>query len=1081
MTKLPSPHEQLQPVKKSAPNSTRLKQEKHASLKGNHYRTIFDTIRDGIFVHKISENGQTCTFELVNPAACRMTGYTETELLRMSLGDLLENEESQTLCIEEYQDDLHKHNSCLSEAVMLRKNGSRFFSEISVSKVTLGGTPYLVSSVHDITLRKEAYRNLAESNNRLQLIMDAAHAGIWEWNIQTDSNIWTSELWRMYGLEPHCCEASYAVWRQSIVPEDRGQTERTIIEASKKGVEFTTEWRVRNTDRKERWLMSKGTPFRDTEGKVNRYVGIVIDTTELKLAQKAEIKEQAFRKALIESIPGTFYMIDANGRYAGWNAYQRDEIIGKPENEMPEAKAIESIHPEDRALTQEKIANVIKNGTVEIAEGRVLLGGGPTFRWFLMTGRRIVFDGNPYLIGIGIDITDRKKIEDVQTFLARTSSARTSEPFFTALARYLASCLGMDFVCIGELDSDSLRMTTLAVWGDGHIKENLSCDLKNTPSENFPKKEICIHTAGVCGLFPQDPLLQELQAESYIAATLFAHNGSPIGIIKLAGKRPMENRNPAETIIKLVAMRSSGELERLKTENSLLKSEKKYRELFESVPIGLYQSNMEGDIITSNQSCMDIARCTEEDRDAWFSQDTRTSYVDEKDSERFRNLLLRQGHVNGFEARFRRRDGTIAWLSNTAKLIHNEMGEADIISGSLIDITERKHAEEGKAKLEAQLQQSQKMELVGRLAGGIAHDFNNMLGVILGNAELALDSETLEETAKTSLQEIVNAANRSSNLTGQLLAFARKQAVTPKIVAINMLVEGMLNMLRRLIGEDINLIWVPDSTQPMVNIDPSQIDQILANLCVNARDAITDIGTVTIETATVCITDTADDDGICKTPGEYVMLAVTDTGRGIEKLHLAHVFEPFFTTKESGKGTGLGLATVYGIVKQNDGFIAFESEPEKGSTFRIYLPRHVRTSPNPANEKTDALTITGKETILLVEDEPEILQLFRKVLEKIGYSVLTAATQGEAIRIGNDNRHKIHLLLTDVIMPEMNGRDLSDKLLSIRPDMKVLFMSGYTADNIANHGVLDNGVNFIQKPFTIKALSKKVAAVLADG
>ncbi len=383
MTKLPSLHEQLQPVNKTATNNVRLQQDEHAHQEnGNQYKIIFDTIRDGIFVHKISENGQTYPFELVNPAACSMTGYTEAELLQMNPGDLLENEDSKTLCIEEYPDDLHKHNSRLLEAVMLRKNGSRFFTEISVTKVILGGAPCLVCSVQDITLRKATNRNLAESNSRLQLIMDAAHAGIWEWNMQNNVNIWTDELFRLYGLEPDCYEASYDVWRQSIVPEDRDETERNIVEASKKGVEFTAEWRVRPTDGTERWLMSKGTPFRNTEGKVNRYVGIVIDVTQLKLAQMAEIKEQSFRKAIIESIPGTFYMLDAKGRYAGWNAYQRDEIIGKPEHEMPEAAAIESIHPEDRTLTQEKITNVLKNGSVEIVEGRVLLRGGPAFRWF---------------------------------------------------------------------------------------------------------------------------------------------------------------------------------------------------------------------------------------------------------------------------------------------------------------------------------------------------------------------------------------------------------------------------------------------------------------------------------------------------------------------------------------------------------------------------------------------------------------------------------------------------------------------------------------------------------------------------
>jgi two-component system cell cycle sensor histidine kinase/response regulator CckA len=1080
MKKLPTPHEQSWPVKKETSDYVRQQQEEAASkVDEDFYRIIVETIREPVFVHRVFENGETGMFERVNTAACLMTGYAETELLRMRPVDLYEKEDLKHYSMAEYPDYEGRHNECLFESIIRHKSGKRIVTETSVNKVIFGSTPYFISTVHEITLRKEAYRDLAESNSRLQLIMDAAHAGIWEWNIQTNANIWTDELWRLYGLEPHSGEASYDLWLQSIALEDREKTEQIIIQSSKKGMEFTAEWRVHTEDGSERWLMSKGTPFRDRNGKVNRYVGIVLDVTRLKLAQKAEITEQSFRKAIIESIPGTFYMLDSEGRYAGWNAYQRDEIIGQPEHEMFKTNAIESIHPEDRSLTQEKITNVLQNGTVEITEGRVLLRGGPAFRWFLMTGRRFVFDGHPYLIGTGIDITDRKRIEDVQTFLARTSSSVTSRPFFKVLSRYLAACFDMNFVCIGQLDNDGAGTTTLSAWCDDHYDDAIACILKDTPSEQIQGKEICIHQSGVRELFPQDPLLRMLQAESYIATTLFDHQGSPIGIIKVIGRRPLENPSMAETIMKLVAMRSSGELERLKTEKSLLKSEKKYRELFESVPIGLYQSDMEGNIITANQSCIDMSHCGNEDRDAWFSQDTRASYVDAKDSERFRSLLSEHGYVSGFEARFRRYDGSIAWLSNTAKIVHNESRKDDFISGSFIDITDRKQAEEEKAKLEAQLQQSQKMELVGRLAGGIAHDFNNMLGVILGNAELALIAEPRDKTLKNNLEEIVNAANRSANLTRQLLAFARKQAVNPKVIDLNLLIEGMLSMLRRVLGEDKNLIWHPDRSQPRVNIDPSQIDQILVNLCVNARDAITDIGTVTISTAIVCSISIDCADSAEKMHEEYVMLTVTDTGHGIEQEHHAHIFEPFFTTKEIGKGTGLGLATVYGIVKQNEGFITFQSEPEKGCSFRIYLPRYHTIDSHSEDEKTDSKIMIGKETVLIVEDEPEILKLCRMALEKIGYSVLTAAKPDEAIRIAGDRTIMIHLLLTDVIMPEMNGRDLADKLRSIIPDLKVLYMSGYTADNIACHGVLETGVNFIQKPFTIKALSKKVCNVLA--
>ena len=1053
-------------------------QDHSVSAQMNIYKTIFEHIRDGVFIHTICESGRIGRFELVNPAACRMTGYTEEELLDMGPEDLHLQEDIQVIrayCL----DGLKKNRTCMFDAILLHKDGSRIDTEISVTTVANAESECVITTVHDVTLRNRAYRDLAESKSRLQLIMDAAHAGIWEWNTKNNSNIWTDELYRLYGLDKDGTEASYEAWLKSILPEEREQTERVVIEAARKAEEFTVEWRVRQAEGTERWLMSKGTPFKDEEGEASRYVGIVIDITTLKLAQKAEMKEQSLRKAVIESIPGTFYMIDVNGRYSAWNAYQRDVIIGKPEYEMHEAEAIHSIHPEDRVLIQKKITNVLEEGTVEIAVGRVLLCGGPAFRWFLMTGRRIFFDGQPYLIGIGIDITDRKRIEDMQSFLARITSLPASDSFFSALAQYLADCLGMDVVHIGRFERDSSAMTTLGIWSIGYDTEEISDAAWNgLPAADLHETGICIHLSGVRDLFPQDRLLQDLRAESYMATTLFDHNGQPIGIIRVVGSGSLENGNIAETIIKLVAMRLSGEIVRLEAEHALQKSEKKYRELYETVPIGLYQSDLGGHIIAANESCFQLAHAAKEDRDWWLTQDTRASYVDPEDARRLRELLLRDGYVSGFESRFKRCDGTIAWLSNTATLVYNEKGEADFISGSFIDITERKLAEEAKEKLELQLQQSQKMELVGRLAGGIAHDFNNMLGVILGNAELALASENLDPANTEHIEEVVNAANRSANLTGQLLAFARKQTVTPKIVELNNLVEGMLNMLERLIGEDIKLCWQPCLSQLFVNIDPSQIDQILVNLCVNARDAIVDVGTVTIETGATGIDETDAGAFSLVTPGEYVMLAVTDTGCGIEKQHFDHIFEPFFTTKEIGKGTGLGLSTVYGIVKQNNGFINLESQPGNGASFRIYLPRIEKTLHHPAEEQPVSPVVQGKETILLVEDEPEILKLCRMVLEIIGYSVLTANTPDKALQIAEEHGRAIHLLLTDVIMPEMNGRDLAFRLQSIQPDMKVVYMSGYTADNIASHGVINTDVQFIQKPFSINALKQKIRDVL---
>ncbi len=398
-----------------------------------------------------------------------------------------------------------------------------------------------------------------------------------------------------------------------------------------------------------------------------------------------------------------------------------------------------------------------------------------------------------------------------------------------------------------------------------------------------------------------------------------------------------------------------------------------------------------------------------------------------------------------------------------------------IFSGSLatfIDITE-------KIKLQSQLRQAMKMDSVGRLAGGVAHDFNNMLSVILGHTEMAMENMKPDQTLNAHLTEIRTAAERSADLTKQLLAFARKQTIAPRVLDLNETVEGMLKMLLRLIGEDIDLAWLPGTGVWPVKMDPVQIDQILVNLCVNARDAIGGVGKITLETENACVDET-----LCAAypgfvPGEYVHLKVSDTGNGMDKETLSRLFEPFFTTKETGMGTGLGLAMVYGIVKQNGGFIYVYSEPDHGSLFRIYLPRFtIKSTAKPKEGVAAAPVRRGNETILLVEDEPAILELIKMMLEHLGYSVLAATTPGEAIRVGGEHAGLIDLLITDVVMPEMNGRDLARTLLSLYPNIRHLFMSGYTANVIAHQGVLEEGVHFIQKPFRNRDLAIKVREIL---
>jgi len=410
-----------------------------------------------------------------------------------------------------------------------------------------------------------------------------------------------------------------------------------------------------------------------------------------------------------------------------------------------------------------------------------------------------------------------------------------------------------------------------------------------------------------------------------------------------------------------------------------------------------------------------------------------------------------------------------------------DVGLVGSLANLVCDIVARKRAELSEQSTQGVLMQAQKMALVGQLAGGIAHDFNNMLGIILGNVEMAMEQQVFEKPAKQNLENILKATERSADLIRQLLAFARTQPVMPIVLELNSMVEGMLTMLRRLIGENITLIWIPGSHRALIKIDPTQIDQILVNLCVNSRDAIAGIGTITIETGQVHV-DLADvaQGHPCKAPGDYATLSVSDNGSGIEKKNFPHLFEPFFTTKEERKGTGLGLSTVYGIAKQNKGGLEFRSELGKGTTFKIYFPLHngddYFSQPDPPTPSGSY----GKEMILLVEDEPDILSLYKHMLQHHGYAVLSAATPTEAIRLLEAHRGEVHLLLTDVVLPEMNGCDLSKKLLLISPNLKTLFMSGYTNDIIARHGVLDEGVNFIQKPFSVKVLLATIQKMLKN-
>jgi len=508
-----------------------------------------------------------------------------------------------------------------------------------------------------------------------------------------------------------------------------------------------------------------------------------------------------------------------------------------------------------------------------------------------------------------------------------------------------------------------------------------------------------------------------------------------------------------------------------KAQHALQISEEHYRNFFMDDIAGDFISLPDGTLLACNPAFVTMFGYKSEDEAK--QHNFLELYPTRKARDAFITFLYKTKKIYNHEQQMRRFDGR--FINVILNVIGKFNSDNTLVrfQGYIFDITERK-------KLEKQFMQAQKMEAVGRLAGGVAHDFNNMLGVILGYCELLLLKESKPSTPLyNNLMEIKKAAQRSADLTRQLLAFARKQIVEPKILDINNSIESMLKLLRRLIGEDIDLIWEPGRDIGKVKMDPSQLDQILANLLVNARDAINGAGKVTIETGHTVFDRAYCDSHLGFIPGDYVLMSVSDDGCGIDSDTLDKIFEPFFTTKEKDKGTGLGLATVYGIIKQNHGFINVYSEPKKGTKISIYIPRFSDDKKTTSQKVPKPAALSGgKETILLVEDENQILKMSKQMLEDLGYTVLALDNPRSALETVKTYAGAIDLLITDVVLPDMTGKDFVKKLSVITPGTKCIYMSGYTANAIAHQGVLEEGIHFLQKPFSREQLAGKVREVL---
>ncbi len=518
------------------------------------------------------------------------------------------------------------------------------------------------------------------------------------------------------------------------------------------------------------------------------------------------------------------------------------------------------------------------------------------------------------------------------------------------------------------------------------------------------------------------------------------------------------------------------ELRRAHAELEIMQS--RYFELFDVAPVGYVVIDGTGLVTEVNLTTAALLGFQR----AEMAAQPFTKYIARQDQDNYyfqRKRLFETGTPIGLDLRLLKVDGTSFWAHMEATVARSGDG-TPLCRAVLSDITERKRFESEQDKLRAQLAHSQKMESVGRLAGGVAHDFNNMLAVIIGNTELALQQVAPDQPPHAYLLEVLNAARRSADVSRQLLNFASRQDIHPEVLDLNAAVGGTITMLQRLIGEDIHLRWTPGPDLWPVRMDPSQLDQVLANLCINARTAIADVGEVCIETGNT----TLDESRVRSQPGlqagDFVRLVVSDNGSGMDDETASRVFEPFFTTQDVGKGTGLGLASVHGSITQSGGFIDLDSKPGRGTTFFIYLPRYVGAVEPAVGHALPAPLVGGHETVLLVEDEPAILEMTTSMLERHGYRVLAAGAPEAALRVAAEHTEPIHLLMTDVIMPGMNGRDLAAALKTMRPQMKCLFMSGFSADVVSRHGETEPGRLFLQKPFSHEELLTRVREVLVD-
>ncbi len=1038
-----------------------------------------------------------CKVTRMNPVAETLTGWCEAEAIGRPLDEVFRIVHEDTRA--EVENPAHRVLregrivGLANSAVLIAKDGSERSIADSGAPIYDQGNVLagVVLVFRDQTRERAAARMLREREMFSRAILNGIAANI---AVLDRNGVITAvnRAWEQFAYDNNAGEAvaagiglNYLDVARNAQGADTEYAAETAsgIEAllAEDHGEFSIEYPCHSPSEK-RWFLLFATPLKSDQGGA---VLAHINITSRKLAEEALVASERRYRDMFENNHAVMLIINPDGGAIVDANPAAEQFYGWTRQRLATMRIsdINILTPEE---IQEEM-NLARNEERQHFYFQHRLADG-TIRDVEVSSGSVWIDEQPLLYSIVHDITERKKAE---------AALRLHDEHLKSLAKILQNPAEttqelLDYALAEAINLTASKIGYIYFYDDARklfILNSWSRDVM--PECTIVNPQTCyeLEKTGIWGevVRQRRPIvLNDFQAdnphkkgypdghvrlEKYMSVPVVS-DGRIAAVIAVANKET----DYTETDVLQLSLLMDGvwkTAERKRAEEQLRESEARFRLFYEQAPVAYQSLDEDGHILAVNDAWLTALGYT---REAVVGTSFVSFLADDGPihfEEHFA-LLKTKGECHGVEFTLRCRDNSTILASFEARVSREGDGKILITHWVFVNITERK-------LLEEQFLHAQKMESVGRLAGGVAHDFNNMLGVIIGHAEAAMQHTTPDSAIPGDLKAILDAAQRSAGLTHQLLAFARKQTVSPVALWLNDSLANMRTMLQRLIGEDIELVWKPGRALWSVKIDPSQLDQVLANLAVNARDAMEGSGQLIVETANA----TFDEDWCARHPhyalGDYVMLAVSDTGVGMDAYVREHIFEPFFTTKGLGKGTGLGLATIYGIVKQNGGLIDVQSESGRGTTIKIFLPRteaavFVENKGDGAGEAPTG----GTETILLVEDEAAILNLARTVLQKNGYTVLTSMSPVEAVSIFDSYEHTIDLLISDVVMPGMNGNELREQILARSPSIQVLFMSGYTADAIAQHGLLEEGIHFLQKPFMTRDLLQKVREALQD-